>query len=390
MRAREPGTRSPGIVRASLCAALTAVACGNSSGGSAGGGPVTLARVTGGNSAGDIAADATHVYLTSTSGSGCPRSWMVCARSTITTVPLDGGTPISLASGYGAAGIAVDATSVYWVNAVSISVSGPGMACLPDAGSCGSPSVLGDDVMKVPLDGGPAATVSNQGGSGAVAVNSTGLFWTSVVCPQGTCGGVVMTAPIGGGAAMPLAPPSGQTLGSLALDATRAYFTRDGAVMAVPLAGGTPAMIAPGPASSIALHAGTLYWTNECPSSTPLSQCVASLMKMPVGGGAATTLASWNGVPYQNGSGIPHTIAVDADHVYWTRFACDDGGCRSALMKVPVAGGSPTILDDGGTITETFPGMIPLAVDGGALYWASPSCPGSSGSGLCVMKLSTK
>jgi hypothetical protein len=113
-------------------------------------------------------------------------------------------------------------------------------------------------------------------------------------------------------------------------------------------------------------------------------------MKMPVGGGAATTLASWNGVPYQNGSGIPHTIAVDADHVYWTRFACDDGGCRSALMKVPVAGGSPTILDDGGTITETFPGMIPLAVDGGALYWASPSCPGSSGSGLCVMKLSTK
>jgi hypothetical protein len=371
-----------------FCAALIAVACSNSSGGSPAGGPVTLASLTGSSSASDIALDATHVYLTSTSVSGCPRTWMVCDRSTIVKVPLDGGAPVSLATGYGAEGIAVDATSVYWANSVSISVSGPGMACAPDAGPCDLPPVLGADVMRAPLDGGTDTTVAQEG-SYAVAVSATSIYWTSSACPQGAgaCSGVVRAAPVGGGAPMTLASLPGHTVDRLAIDATGAYFTSDGAVMKVPIAGGTPAMIASGPASGIAIDSRNLYWTSECASATPFPQCVASLMKMPLGGGDATALASWHSVPYQSGSGTPHPIAVDADHVYWTRFACDDGGCRSALLQVAIAGGSPTVLDDGGTITQTTPGVVPLAVDGTNLYWASPFCPKG---GPCVMKLSTK
>jgi hypothetical protein len=387
------------VVRRSLLAGLLTVACGNSPAATpvgatpadaSTGGPVTLAFVAGSDSTGDIALDGKNVYLTTTSSTGCPRSWMVCAVSPITKVPLGGGAPVSLASGYGAAGLAVDATNVYWADSVRISVSGSGSTtCPPDGGTCGPPPGLGADVMRVPIDGGPATTVTTgQVGAYAVAVNGTSVYWTSQTCPQ--TGGCIMTASTDGGAPTVLASLPDHTLGDLALDATRAYFTSDGAVMAVPLGGGAPVMLAPGPASGLAIESGNLYFTNECPSSTPLAQCIASLVKMPAGGGPATTLASWSALPYEPGSAsTPHPITVDEDRVYFTRFACDDGGCEGALLTVPTAGGPLVPLDDGETITQG-PGPFPLAVDETGLYWASTRCPGQQSGGVCVMKLPKK
>ena len=77
-----------------------------------------------------------------------------------------------------------------------------------------------------------------------------------------------------------------------------------------------------------------------------------SVMKVPLGGGTATTLAT--GAPGSNG------IAVDAMNVYWTVASANDGG--GSVMSVPIGGGSPTLLASASTPTS-------LAVDSTSAYW---------------------
>ena len=77
-------------------------------------------------------------------------------------LPLDGGTPATIASGQAdPAGIAVDATNVYWTN----NASGNG------AGT----------VMKVPLGGGsPTALASGQSNPWGLAVDAVSAYWVNI------------------------------------------------------------------------------------------------------------------------------------------------------------------------------------------------------------------
>ena len=79
-------------------------------------------------------------------------------------------------------------------------------------------------------------------------------------------------------------------------------------------------------------------------------------MKIPIGGGPATLLASADNTPQR--------IAVDAANVYCTtrRDHIKNAG-RDSVMRVPLAGGDPTTVDSSGD------GHFGIAVNGSSVTW---------------------
>src|SRR5699024_8147416 len=63
------------------------------------------------------------------------------------------------------------------------------------------------------------------------------------------------------------------------------------------------------------------------------------------------------------GQDSPHDIAVDSASVYWTTTA--------TVMKVPLGGGSATTL-------ATPPSAVGIAIDSTSVYWTSPVGHGGS------------
>ncbi len=165
-----------------------------------------------------VAADETSVYWTSSRSSGS----VMKADFTVTPAdeepggpePVVAGKTITLASDQDTpAGIAVDATSVYWT------------------------TLTGGTVMKVAKTGGTTVTLaSGQRAPYGIAVNASGVYWTN------QSSGAVMTVPPSGGAATTLA--AGQaTPHAIAVDATNVYWTdysECGAVMKLTVACACP------------------------------------------------------------------------------------------------------------------------------------------------------
>jgi hypothetical protein len=118
-------------------------------------------------------------------------------------------------------------------------------------------------------------------------------------------------------------------------------------VMKVPLTGGAPTTVATanGP-WDLTLDASNVYWTS-----------FDGVLSAPKSGGAATSLVGPS--PTLPTAGI----AVDSTNLYW--------GSQSpaGVSTVPVQGGTPTVVY--AETLATAPG--PIAIDGASLYWADLS-----------------
>jgi hypothetical protein len=226
---------------------------------------------------GFIAVSAANVYWTQSNSA---------ALGTVMMVPVDGGMPLTLATGQDAPtpiAITVDGTSVYWTDASGL-------------------------IETVPLTGGAVTTLvggpESAGYGQGIATGSSTVYWTAV----GPSVEGVMQVPIGGGPVMTLV--SSPTPYAVAADTTSVYWTNNygtipGTVMRLPLDGGAPVTLASGQdPRAIAVDATSVYWTDHH---------MNAVMKVARGGGAATTLAS--------GQASPAGIAVDATSVYWTDSA---------------------------------------------------------------------
>jgi hypothetical protein len=100
---------------------------------------------------------------------------------------------------------------------------------------------------------------------------------------------------------------------------------------------------------AIAVDSANIYWTNFGDS------CPGSVMRAPLDGGTAVTLAS---------GGTPGALAVDATNVYFA-----SGG---DILKVPISGGATTTLASGQAADA-------IAIDSTAVYWANADVDGPGG-----------
>jgi hypothetical protein len=128
-----------------------------------GGAPVTL--VSGQPGAAGIAVAPAAVFWTTSQCHPAGDGGTSCSGS-IASAGLDGGAPVTLASGGGAGGIVVDAQNVYVT----------------------SPS----GILRVPVAGGALTTLApDPNPNGSLAQDGTTLYWTDLVCASATCTGSV-------------------------------------------------------------------------------------------------------------------------------------------------------------------------------------------------------
>lgn len=227
------------------------------------GGPVaTLASHQGSAWPCRMALDATHVY------------WTFAGGSAVLKLPLDGGTPVTLASGAGPDAIAVDATTVYFANEYG-------------------------GTMKVPLGGGPAIMLDGSSGN-ALAIDATSVYVTAR--GAGNAGGSVTKVPLGGGGAETIASDQPDPE-SIATDSENVFWANyaDGTIAKVSVTGGNVTTVATGGGNAefVAVDASSVYWASD----------LGNLSKVSKQGGASTLLSAGRNI---------FDVVVDGTSVYWT------------------------------------------------------------------------
>jgi uncharacterized repeat protein (TIGR03803 family) len=200
--------------------------------------------------------------------------------------------------------------------------------------------------------------------------------------------GTVFSVPVGGGAPTDLASfdggDGGSPRGSLTLssDGSTFYGTTEsgggphGAVFSVPVGGGALTDLAKfngangaSPDGSLTLIGSTLYGTTVGGGANS----AGTVFSAPVGGGAPTVLASFG---FSNGEGPRGSLTLSSDGS--TFYGTTESG---ALFSVPVGGGTPTALAgfNGANGEDPF-GSLTLSSDGRTLYGATEA-GGANGDG---------
>jgi hypothetical protein len=140
---------------------------------------------------------------------------------------------------------------------------------------------------------------------------------------------------------------------AIAVDDSSVYWTTyyGGTVLKVPLSGGLVTTLASAQAFpyGLVVVGSNLYWSNlgtQTVSGGPVPS-TGSIVEVPVGGGAATTLAA--------SVDEPADLATDGENVYWTT--------PNSVVKLEVASGNSTTLASGQTNPST------PAVDDSSVYW---------------------
>jgi hypothetical protein len=318
------------------------------------GGTTFTTLASGLNYPSSLVVDATSVYFIN--GGTAANNYVDGA---LMKVPTRGGKTTTVVSGQSPSGLAIAGTNLYWTNYGTF-VSA-------------STNYTLNTVMTVPISGGdPATLVSGQTGPEGIAVDATNVYWAN-----STVSGTVMKLPLGGGT--PITLTSGLDFpGSIAVDATNVYWMNQGTsgradgyarLMTVPIKGGTPTTLASADrmaaSGGIAVDAKSVYWVYSmwiyaaAPGGGGVfsgpSTCTGTVVKVPIAGGAPTTLASGQFCPGGQ-------IAVDATAVYWVT----DG----SVMAVPLAGGTPITLASGQNANGG------LAIDATSVYWTVGTADG--------------
>lgn len=298
-----------------------------------------------------LAVDATSVYWT-TAGAQTGSVPPGPGNGAVMKVPIGGGAPTTLATGLvGRCDLAVDATSVYYTIADTV----PGA------------------VMKVPIGGGAPSTIASGDIGYGLSVDATSIYWSKGGPSRSP--GSLMRVPVGGSTPTTLAscpspsflcvglPSGSEQIGptSIAVDATSVYWMNNGtALMKVASGGGPITELAWGDngfgfpvhlPTGIAVDATNVYWANGGGSPS------GAVMKVPLGGGTPTVLA-------RSGVNAPRGIAVDATNIYWTDT--NNNTNTNTVMKLPLSGGTPTTL-------ASWPGSGSgyIAVDATSVYWTT-------------------
>jgi hypothetical protein len=185
----------------------------------------------------------------------------------------------------------------------------------------------------------------------AFAVTNTTIF------AGGIGPGGITSYPLGGGPPTALLAAKSARPVEMAVDGSFVFWTEySGRVLRASLSGADVTTLADGQVGpmSIVVHDGFVYWANSGTVLLRNGYWVASndgaIMRVPISGGAPTTIAA--------GLAPPGQIGVDGVSVYW-------GSGDNMIRKAPVGGGASVILASG------QPTSGALAVDATNVYWSN-------------------
>jgi hypothetical protein len=197
-------------------------------------------------------------------------------------------------------------------------------------------------------DGARTTIASEQARPGALAVMNAEVYWIDEGSSSATGDGTVMKASIAGGKVTTLATGiSGSA--RIAVDAENVYFTdqQAGLVVKVPVAGGAATTLASaqGSPAGLIVHQTNLYFT---------AMADGTINRVPIAGGPVVTLVSARSKPTEIATDGQSVFWVEGDPVgqssgpifdsYSEWDVLPSSSDLPRTMKVPLAGGAPTTL----------------------------------------------